>query len=71
MADSNKTAGRLARAATMVVLGVAATGCIVLPWGPGHGRYGRGHRHYAPPPPAPAGAVIIVPNEQAAPGRRR
>ncbi len=69
MADSNKTAGRLARAATMVVLGVAATGCIVLPWGPGHGRYGRGHRHYAPP--APAGAVIIVPNEQAAPGRRR
>lgn len=71
MAESNKTAGRLARVTTIVVLGVAATGCIVLPWGPGHGRYGRGHRHYAPPPPAPAGAVIVVPRPHAEPGRGR
>lgn len=71
MADSNKTAGRLARVATMVVLGVAVTGCIVLPYGPRDGRYGRGHRHYAPPPPPPADTIIVVPRERSAPGQRR
>ena len=71
MTDSKQTAGRLARVATLVVLGVTVTGCIVLPYGPRDGRYGRGHRHYAPPPPAPAGAVIVVPREHAEPGRRR
>ncbi len=37
---------RMAKFSTLVVLGVAASGCVVLPFGAGHGRYGRGERHH-------------------------
>ena len=39
---------RVSKVSVMVVLAVMATGCIVLPFGRGHGRYGGGDRHYAP-----------------------
>ena len=39
---------RVSKLSVLVVLAVMATGCIVLPFGRGHGGYGNGHRHYAP-----------------------
>ena len=39
---------RVSRVGVMVVMAVMATGCIVLPFGHGHGRYGANDRHYAP-----------------------
>lgn len=39
---------RISRIGALIVLCAAATGCIVLPFGAGHGRHGRGERHYVP-----------------------
>ena len=39
---------RVSKLSVLVVLAVMATGCIVLPFGRGHGRHGGGDRHYAP-----------------------
>ena len=39
---------RASKLSALVILAVMATGCIVLPFGHGHGRYGGGDRHYAP-----------------------
>ena len=38
---------RVSKLGALAVLAVMATGCIVLPFGHGHGRYGSGDRHYA------------------------
>jgi len=43
---------RVSKVCALVALGVAATGCVIAPYGygwHGHGRYGGGDRHYAPP----------------------
>lgn len=42
---------RIIRIASVVVLGIAATGCIVLPYGARHERHERGDRDYARPAP--------------------
>jgi hypothetical protein len=39
---------RVSRIGVVVILAALATGCIVLPYGRGHGRHGGGDRHYAP-----------------------
>ena len=39
---------RVSKLSVLVVLASMAAGCIVLPFGRGHGRYGGGERHYAP-----------------------
>ena len=39
---------RVSKLSVLVLLAVLTTGCIVLPFGRGHGGYGGGHRHYAP-----------------------
>lgn len=36
---------RVFKLCTLSVIGVAASGCIVLPYGAGHGRYERGGHH--------------------------
>ena len=57
---------RLAKIGTLFVLSLAATGCIVLPYGPGHGRHSRGDRGYSAPAEGPP-VVIIAPRDR---GRR-
>ena len=39
---------RVSKMSVLVILAVMATGCIVLPFGRGHGRHGGGDRHYGP-----------------------
>jgi len=39
---------RVSKITVLMVLCVMATGCIVLPFGRGHGRHVQGDRHYAP-----------------------
>ena len=39
---------RVSKLSVLVVLTALATGCIVLPFGRGHGRYGHGDRYYSP-----------------------
>lgn len=39
---------RIFKFCTLLVIGVAASGCIVLPYGAGHGRYERGGRYSEP-----------------------
>ena len=40
---------RLVRFSALIVLAGVVSGCVVLPFGKGHGRYGRGDGHYEPP----------------------
>ncbi|MDO8419741.1 MAG: hypothetical protein Q7S90_06875 [Rubrivivax sp.] len=63
------TLRRLAKISALVVLGLAATGCIVLPFGAGHARYGRGDRHYSAPVEGPP-VVIVAPRERHGRGGR-
>ncbi len=57
---------RAAKVGSIVVLGVAASGCIVLPFGAGHGRHSRGERYLAP---ASEGPPIVIVNPRDRPGR--
>jgi hypothetical protein len=50
-----------------VVFSAAAAGCVVVPYGYGHGRYGRGDRYYGPPP---AQRPIIIETPQGPPAPR-
>ena len=38
----------VSKASVLVVLATLVTGCVVLPFGRGHGRHGGGDRHYGP-----------------------